>query len=210
MATVEPDTEQLLDLVGQGDRVARDRLLGRHRQRLRNLIALHLDPRIAARIDPSDVVQESLVEANRRLGDYLSDRPLPFYPWLRRLALQRLTDLHRLHLRSKKRSVGREEARLPLLSDDSVQQLARQLVARGSSPSAGLQRQDLRERLRIALARLAERDREVLILRHLEQLSVKEIAAVLGISEGAVKVRHVRALERLRQVLDEDTGEGPS
>ncbi len=210
MATVEPDTEQLLDLVGQGDRVARDRLLGRHRQRLRNLIALHLDPRIAARIDPSDVVQESLVEANRRLGDYLRDRPLPFYPWLRRLALQRLTDLHRLHLRSKKRSVGREEARLPLLSDDSVQQLARQLVARGSSPSAGLQRQDLRERLRIALARLAERDREVLILRHLEQLSVKEIAAVLGISEGAVKVRHVRALERLRQVLDEDTGEGPS
>src|SRR5262245_2018120 len=138
MATAEPDTEQLLDLVGQGDRTARDRLLGRHRQRLRNLIALHLDPRIAARVDPSDVVQESLVEADRRLADYLHDRPLPFYPWLRRLALQRLTDLYRLHVRSLKRSVRREEARLPLLSDDSVQQLASRLMARGSSPSASL------------------------------------------------------------------------
>jgi RNA polymerase sigma-70 factor (ECF subfamily) len=207
MATAEPDTEQLLDLVGQGDRAARDRLLGRHRQRLRNLIALHLDPRIAARVDPSDVVQESLVEADRRLGDYLRNRPLPFYPWLRRLALQRLTDLYRLHVRSMKRSVRREEARLPLLSDDSVQQLASRLMARGSSPSAGLQRHDLQERLRNALSRLAERDREVLILRHLEQLSVKEIAAVLGITEGAVKVRHVRALERLRQTLDEDDQE---
>src|SRR5262245_29181201 len=110
MATAEPDTELLLDLVGQGDRAARDRLLGRHRQRLRNLIALHLDPRVAARIDPSDVVQESLAEADRRLADFLRGRPLPFYPWLRRLALQRLTDLHRLHLRSKKRTVRREEA----------------------------------------------------------------------------------------------------
>jgi RNA polymerase sigma-70 factor (ECF subfamily) len=203
MATAEPDTEQLLDLVGQGDRAARDRLLGRHRQRLRNLIALHLDPRIAARVDPSDVVQESLVEADRRLADYLRNRPLPFYPWLRRLALQRLTDLYRLHVRSMKRSVRREEARLPLLSDDSVQQLASRLMARGSSPSASLHRRDLQERLRTVLSRLVERDREVLILRHLEQLSVKEIAAVLGITEGAVKVRHVRALERLRQALDE-------
>jgi RNA polymerase sigma-70 factor (ECF subfamily) len=207
MATAEPDTEQLLDRIGQGDRTARDRLLGRHRQRLRNLIALHLDPRVAARIDPSDVVQESLADADRRLADYLRIRPLPFYPWLRRLALQRLTDLHRLHLRSKKRSVRREEARLPLLSDDSIQQLAGRLMARGSSPSAGLQHRDLQELLRAALFRLAERDREVLILRHLEQLSVKEIAAVLGITEGAVKVRHVRALERLRQVLDEDEEE---
>jgi RNA polymerase sigma-70 factor (ECF subfamily) len=206
MTTAEPDTEQLLDRVGRGDRAARDRLLGRHRQRLRNLIALHLDPRIAARIDPSDVVQESLAEADRRLADYLGSRPLPFYPWLRRLALQRLTDLHRLHLRSQERSVRREEARLPLLSDDSVQRLAGRLVARGSNPSAGLHRRDLRERLRAALSRLAERDREVLILRHLEQLSVKEIASVLGITEGAVKVRHVRALERLRLALDEDAG----
>jgi RNA polymerase sigma-70 factor (ECF subfamily) len=151
------------------------------------------------------VVQESLAEADRRLPDYLRDRPMPFYPWLRALALQRLADLHRRHVRSLKRSVRREEARLPFLTDDSVQDLARRVTGRGSSPSAGMQRREAQERMRAALARLPERDREVLLLRHLEQLSVREMAAVLGSSEGAVKVRHVRALERLRRAL----GEGP-
>lgn len=206
----EPDTEHLLALVAQGDREARNRLLDRHRRRLRGLIDLRLDPRLAARIDPSDVVQESLAEADRRLPDYLRDRPLPFYPWLRALALQRLTDQHRRHVRSLKRSVRREEARLPLLTDDSVQDLARRVTGRGSSPSAGLQRREDQERIRAALAELSEGDREVLLLRHLEQLSVREMAAVLGVSEGAVKVRHVRALERLRRALGENTsGEQP-
>jgi RNA polymerase sigma-70 factor (ECF subfamily) len=201
-----PDTEQLLALVEQGDRDARNRLLDRHRGRLRELVNLRIDPRLAARVDPSDVVQESLAEADRRLPDYLRTRPLPFYPWLRGLALQRLTDLHRRHVRSLKRSVRREEARFPLLSDDSVQDLARRVSGRGSSPSAGLQRREAQQGMRAALEALPERDREVLVLRHLEQLSVREIAAVLGISEGAVKVRHLRALERLRRAL----GEGPS
>ncbi len=200
----EPDTDQLLDLVGRGDPSARGRLLDRHRGRLRQLVALRLDPRLAARVDPSDVVQESLAEADRRLADFARVRPLPFYPWLRQLALQRLTELHREHIRSHKRSVRREEARLPLLPDESVQGLARRLAAGGSSPSARLRRRDLQARMRAALERLGERDREVLLLRHMEQLSVREIAAVLGISEGAVKVRHVRALERLRHTLDEE------
>jgi RNA polymerase sigma-70 factor, ECF subfamily len=203
----EPDTEHLLALVAEGDRDARNRLLDRHRRRLRDLIALRLDPRLAARVAPSDVVQDSLVEADRRLSDYLRDRPMPFYPWLRALALQRLTDLHRRHVRSQKRSVRREEARLPLLTDDSMQDLARRVMGHGSSPSAGLQRRETQERIRAALAALPERDREVLLLRHLEQLSVREMAAVLGVSEGAVKVRHVRALERLRRALGEGTAE---
>jgi RNA polymerase sigma-70 factor (ECF subfamily) len=200
----EPDTDQLLDLVGRGDPSARGRLLDRHRGRLRQLVALRLDPRLAARVDPSDVVQESLAEADRRLADFARARPLPFYPWLRQLALERLTELHRQHIRAHKRSVRREEARLPLLPDESVQGLARRLAAGGSSPSARLQRRDLQERMRSALGRLGERDRELLLLRHVEQLSVREMAAVLGISEGAVKVRHVRALERLRQTLDQE------
>jgi RNA polymerase sigma-70 factor (ECF subfamily) len=202
-----PDTEQLLDLVAQGDRDARNRLLDRHRERLHDLVNLRLDPRLAARVDPSDVVQDSLAEAHRRLGDYLHSRPLPFYPWLRGLALQQLADLHRRHIRSLKRSIRREEARLPLLTDDSVQDLARRVMGRGSSPSAGPVRRETQERMRAALAALGERDREVLVLRHLEQLSVREIAAVLGVSEGAVKVRHVRALERLRKELDDGTSE---
>jgi RNA polymerase sigma-70 factor (ECF subfamily) len=204
MTTAEPDTEQLLDRAAAGDAGARGRLLERHRQRLRELVALRLDRRLAARADPSDVVQESLAEADRRLGDYLAQRAVPFYVWLRRLALERLVDLHRLHLRSQKRSVRREEVRVSHLPDDSLLQLAARLVAPGSSPDARLQREDVGKLVRVALEGLPERDREVLAMRHLEQLSVAEIAAVLGISEGAVKVRHVRALERLRKKLGEE------
>jgi RNA polymerase sigma-70 factor (ECF subfamily) len=208
MAEAKPDTEQLLDLASHGDRAARDSLLDRHRRQLRNLIALRIDPRLAARVDPSDVVQESLAEASQRLSDYLQARPLPFYPWLRQIALERLIDLRRRHVRSQKRSVRREEIRLPVLPDDSVQGLAR-LASLDSSPSRALHRRDVQQQMRSALQRLAERDREVLLLRHFEQLPVKQIAAILGISEGAVKVRHARALERLRQELDYDI-EGPS
>ncbi len=201
MRTPEPDTEQLLDLAGQGDRTARNQLLDRYRQRLRALIVLRIDPQLAARIDPSDVVQESLAEADGKLSDYLRTRPLPFYVWLRARALERLADLHRLHVRAQKRSVRREEVRLAYLPDESLVQLAGRLAAGGSTPSTHLQREEERQRLRTALERLAERDREVLVLRHLEQLSTREIAAVLGVTEGTVKVRHLRALQRLRGLL---------
>jgi RNA polymerase sigma-70 factor (ECF subfamily) len=204
MAPAEPDTEDLLRLVGEGDRTARNRLLLRHQARLRSLVALRMDRRLAARLDPSDVVQESLAEADRRLEDYLRRRPMPFYPWLRQLALERLVDEHRRHVRSQKRSVHREEARLSFLPDESAQELADRLVDRGSNPSARLRRESERDRVRAALTLLGENDRELLALRHLEQLSVREIAAVLGISEGAVKVRHVRALKRLRDLLAGD------
>jgi RNA polymerase sigma-70 factor, ECF subfamily len=203
---VEPDTEQLLEMVRRDDPGARDRLLARHRGRLLALIALRMDPRLRTRLDPSDVVQESLAEADRRLAAYLADQRLPFYPWLRGLALERLGQLHRRHVRSQKRSVAREEHSLSALPDDSVRELAARLAGRGSSPSARMKHEDLKRRLREVLDQMGEHDREVIVLRHLEQLSVRDIAAVLGISEGAVKVRHVRALERLRKLL-EDEGE---
>src|SRR4051794_21065968 len=94
-----PDTDQLLDEASRGDGAARGRLLERHRPRLRRMVALRLDRRLAARLDPSDVVQEALVEAAARLDEYLRDRPIPFYPWLRRLAWVRMTDAFRGHLR---------------------------------------------------------------------------------------------------------------
>src|SRR5689334_9707326 len=90
----DDDTELLLRRAGTGDRLARDRLLDRHRDRLRQVIAYRLDRRLAARVDPSDVVQEALADAARRLPAYLRERPLPFYPWLRQLALERLIELH--------------------------------------------------------------------------------------------------------------------
>src|SRR5262249_35493669 len=125
MQTREPDTEQLLEAFQRGDASARGRLLDRHRTRLRQMVTLRLDRRLAARVDPSDVVQEALAEADRRLSDYARERPLPFYPWLRAIAWERLAKLHRRHLHAQRRSVGREEIALP---EDSALELAGRLA----------------------------------------------------------------------------------
>lgn len=202
MSTAKPDTDDLLGKASAGDMAARGELLARHRQRLRHMIACRLDRRLAARIDPSDVVQEVLAEADGKLDRYLRERPLPFYPWLRELACERLRTLHRRHVQAAKRSVRREEPDLLARPDESLANLAQRLASSGTSPSKQLLRQEQRLRVQNALAQLPERDREVLVLRHLEQLSVAETAAVLAISQGAVKTRHVRALERLRRLLE--------
>lgn len=207
MPTQDLDTEQLLARAGRGDAAARQQLLSRHRDRLRQMIALRMDRRLAARIDPSDVVQEVLAEAHQHLSDFIRRRPLPFYPWLRQLAWDRLVELHRRHVRARKRSVTREEAWPQAVPDESALALAERLVADRTSPSGRLMREELRDRVQAALARLGDRDREVLVLRHLEHLSTREMAAVLQISEGAVKVRHLRALDRLRGLLGPDLGE---
>jgi RNA polymerase sigma-70 factor, ECF subfamily len=203
-----PDTDELLNRTAQGDGAARDELLVRHRQRLRQAVAYRLDRRLAARVNPSDVVQEVLAEASRRLPEYLRERPLPFYPWLRQMALERLVALHRRHVQAQRRSVRREEAGLPALPDESAEELAGRLAASASSPSQRLVRREARERVRAALSRLPPADREVLELRHLEQLSVAETAAVLGVSPGAAKTRHLRALQRLRGLLEGPSAEG--
>jgi RNA polymerase sigma-70 factor (ECF subfamily) len=210
MVSSSPDTDRLLDLAQSGAADARQQLLARHQQRLRKMVGLHLDRRVAARVDPSDVVQETLAEADRKLADYLRDRPLPFYPWLRQIARERLVKLHRRHLSAKKRSARREEPGVLELPEESVFELASRLVAPGSAPSKHLLREELRQRVQKALAELRHTDREVLVLRYLEQLSTRETAAVLGISEGAVKVRHLRALDRLRKHLGDDLGDDAS
>jgi RNA polymerase sigma-70 factor (ECF subfamily) len=199
--TSEADTDLLLDRVRLGDAGARRRLLNRHRSRLRRAIARRLDRRLAARVDPSDVVQEALAEADRRLDDYAARRPLPFYPWLRQLADERLAALYRRHVTARRRTVEREEAVPTPLSNESAAALADRLVDRGSRPGSRLIRAELRQRVQDALAELPPRDREVLVLRHLEQRPTAEVADRLGISVGAVRVRVVRALARLRESL---------
>jgi RNA polymerase sigma-70 factor (ECF subfamily) len=202
----EPDTEQLLDAAARGDDLARGQLLERHRPRLRRMIAVRLDRRLAARVDPSDVVQETLAEAAAKLNDYLCQRPLAFYPWLRRLAQEQLARVGRRHLRAGRRSVTREEpAGLP---DESVLELAERLLDAGSGPSTRLRRVERQALVRQALDRLPEGDREVLVLRYLEQLSTAEAAAVLEVGESAVKMRLLRALQRLRDLLNQSEG-GP-
>jgi RNA polymerase sigma-70 factor (ECF subfamily) len=198
MTSAGPDTDLLLDRAAHGDDSARQQLLGHHRRRLRRMIAVRMDRRLAARIDPSDVVQEALADADRKLDGYLRVRPLPFYPWLRQLAWERLAKAHRRHTAGK-RDVARElPAELP---EESALELAERLACSGTGPEQRLLRRELRDRVRAALDRLTPADRELLVLRHAEQLSTKETASVLNITEAAVKSRHLRALERLRSAL---------
>ena len=205
-----PDTDFLVERARRGDASARQELLARHRDRLRRMVGVHLDRRLAARVDPSDVVQEALAEAANRLSDYLRERPIPFHPWLRQLAWDRLLELQRRHVGAARRSVAREEPGVLNLPDESAVQLANCLMDLRSGPGERLLREELRSRVRAALDRLPANDREVLVLRYLEQLRHNDIAAVLGLTVGAVKVRHVRALGRLRDLLRQEFGESQS
>jgi RNA polymerase sigma-70 factor, ECF subfamily len=206
--TTDPDqTDRLLAKAGRGDPVARQQILQAHRDRLRRMVALRLDRRLALRIDASDVVQEALAEAERELDGYLRRPEMPFYPWLRRFAWDRLLKLRRFHVGAQRRSVEREAwGGLPL-PDESARDLVARIAGNGTSPSRHLIREELRATVRRALDAMAEADREVLVLRYLEQLPFDEIAAVLGVGIGAVKMRHLRALTRLRGLLGEEYGE---
>jgi RNA polymerase sigma-70 factor (ECF subfamily) len=200
MVETPSDTYELVDRAALGEEAARQQLLARHRDRLRRMVTARLDRRLSARVDPSDVVQEAMAEAAIHLDAYLRERPLPFYPWLRHFACDRLMKLHRHHIKSQKRSVTREEGWS--MPDESAQQLANRLLARSANPVSRLIREELRDRVRAALEKMAEQEREVLVMRNLEHLTIAEIAAILDISEGAVKVRHLRALRRLKALLE--------
>ncbi|MEX2137726.1 MAG: sigma-70 family RNA polymerase sigma factor [Pirellulales bacterium] len=194
-------SEPLIRRAAGGDSEALNELLQLNRKRLRHMVAIQLDSRLQARIDPSDIVQEAMVEASRRFPDYLTSRPLPFYPWLRQLAMDRIRKVHRNHLGRERRDVRREVPLQPLLPDESVEQLAAQFVQRTSSPSHRLVRRELRAKVREALARLNDDDREVLVLRYLEHLSGAEAAAALGISEAAQRMRQLRALQKFQKLM---------
>ena len=203
MAENGAETDALLEQASRGDDQARQRLLERHRSRLKRMVAVRMDGRLAARLDPSDVVQEALVDAARDLPEYLRSQSMAFYPWLRQLAWDRLVRLHRHHIHTRRRSVDREaSAHLPL-PERSALRPGQTAGLVEHKPERALIRDELRQRVRSTLDRMAPRDREVLVLRYLEMLTNPEIADVLGIAEGAVKVRHFRALERFRGLLDD-------
>jgi RNA polymerase sigma-70 factor, ECF subfamily len=196
------DTAALLSRAARGDHQARNLLLDRHRNRLRRMIAVRMDHRMHKRVDPSDIVQDTLVLANRRLDDYIREQPIPFYPWLRQLAWDQVVALQRKHLYAGRRSRRREEDLVPALSDESVAELATCVLDSTADPLHRLVQAELQGRVRQAIDRLPSAYREVLVLRHLEQLSTAETAEILGIGQSAVKMRHLRALERLKGLLD--------
>jgi RNA polymerase sigma-70 factor (ECF subfamily) len=173
-------------------------LFGRHRECLRRGIALRLDRRLAPRVDVSDVLQETYLAATRRLAEYLARPQMPFRLWLHWLARERVLALHRQHLGAGRRALGREVRPLPV---DSSAQLVSGLVGPGPSPSQALAAVELAEQLRLALQKLDEKERDLLLWRHSEQLTNREIAQLLHISEAAANKRYVRALQRLRGLL---------
>src|SRR4051794_6052216 len=186
-------------------------LFNSHRNRLRLMVHLRLDRRLKGRVDASDVLQEAYVEALERFPDFLQDQPMPFFLWLRFITEQRLQIVHRRHLGTKARDAGRDVSlghqAFPLVSSES---LAAQLVGKHSSPSQAAMRAEMQARLHAALETMNPIDREILALRHFEQLTNSETAQVLGLREDAASQRYGRALVRLKDMLLSIPGFGES
>jgi RNA polymerase sigma-70 factor (ECF subfamily) len=201
------DTDRWLRRATHGDPERFGALLEEYRPRLRRMVALRLDPRLHGRIDPSDVIQEAFLEASTRLAEYLRKPTMPLFLWLRFLAGQKLVTLHRHHLGRQMRDAGREVSlsRGPLPGTTSAT-LAAELLGREARPSEAAIRAELQLRLQEALDSLDPADREVLALRHFEQLTLGETAQVLGITESGACRRHLRALKRLKEILSASPG----
>ena len=203
----EAETRVLLENVEHDERGAADALWARHREGLRRAISHRLDPALARRVDASDVVQDVLIKANQRLPDYLKNPALPFHLWLRQIARDHVIDQHRKHRVAARRSLDRERPLAhPGFGECSSLDLAARLRDPAPTPAAEALRHELRRRFENALLRMDDDDREVIVLRHFEQLSNNEVAKILGMSEPAAGMRHLRALRKLRVIL----GESPS
>lgn len=196
-------------LLSERDKALAD-LFTQYRERLRRMVEMRLDQRAAGRVDPSDVLQETFLDASRQLESYLANPVLPPFLWLRFLTGQRLMTTHRHHLgaqmRDAKLEVPLEGAERPLVHSES---LSRHLAGRLTTPSRAVARLELQARLQAVLDRMEPLDREILALRHFEELSNNEVAQELGISKAAASNRYMRALMRLGKLLSDVSGFEP-
>ena len=196
------NTQELLAQAKKGDADAVDQLLAKHREPIRRMIDLRLDPAIVQRLDASDVVQEVLIEASRRLKEYLKAPPMPFHLWLRHIAKDHLIDAHRRHHQAQKRGVNREQPiHRPAYGDHSSLELAGQLLDQDLTPASAAIQAEMQRRLHEAIGQLDDDDREVILMRHYETLANQEVAAALGLTEAAASMRYLRAVRKLRDLL---------
>lgn len=201
-------TDELLADAKRGDTDAVDQLLDRHRKALRRMIEMRLDQRVTRRVDVSDVLQDVLIEASRRLQSYLDHPPMAFHLWIRQIARDRIIDAHRRHAVSAKRSVEREMSlTAPAKLDQSSVELAGQLRDGDLTPAAAATQREIALQLEQAIHQLRDQDREIILMRHYEQLSNLEVAQALGLTEPATSMRYLRALRRLRELLNEQNSE---
>src|SRR5262245_30692421 len=202
MGNNSADTGRLLTLARAGNQAALNELVELHRARLRRMVELRLDRRLQARIDASDVIQDAYVDVVGRLDEYLRDPRYPWFLWLRLIVGERLLKLHRQHLGTQMRDAGLEvsiyRGALPAASSAA---LAAQLLGKHTSPTQAAVRAERMMRLQEALNTLDPMDREVLSLRHFEEMTLAETALSLGIEEPAAAKRYIRALKRLKTIL---------
>jgi RNA polymerase sigma-70 factor (ECF subfamily) len=198
MTDEPPEVETWLRGLHRGQPQALASLFDYYRDRLRQMVRLHMDPRVAARVDPSDVLQEAYMDASRQIETYLREPKVAFYVWLRGLAWERLLNLRRTHVGSQRRAVGRE---LPLPEESSARLVQQLLAASDSTPSEHLLKDELQRRVRTSLEALGPSDREVILMRHFEFMSNLEVAQALGLSASGAAMRYGRAIFRLKEIL---------
>ena len=204
-------TEQLLAEAKAGDNDAVNQLMDRHRDSLRRMIQLRLDHKIQRRVDVSDVVQDVLIDAHRRLNDYISNPCMSFHLWLRQIAKDRIIDAHRRHRESGKRSVDREQAMTaPGNEEHSTRELAAQLCDPEITPAAAAVQHEMTQMVEQAITKLDEQDYEIIVMRHYEQLSNQEVAQTLELTEPASSMRYLRAMRKLRALLGNADSSAPS
>jgi RNA polymerase sigma-70 factor (ECF subfamily) len=195
-------TQELLDQARGGDAAAINSLLERHREALRRMIDLRMDRALVRRVDASDIVQDVMLEANRRLQEYLASPTMPFQLWLRHMARDRLIDAHRRHRVAGRRSLDREQ---PLVAradlDRSTLELAAQLCDQELTPAAAATWHELQRRFQQAVEELDDQDREIVLMRHFEELSNQQVAELLELSPAAASMRYMRAMRRLRGLM---------
>ena len=198
-------TLELLNEVREGDGQAENRLIDRHREAIRRLVQMRLDRAVSQRVDASDVVQDVMFEASRRLEEFISNPTMPFHLWLRQLAKDRIIDMHRRHRAAKRRSVDREQRITSLGGDErSAADLAMLLKDAELTPAAATVRKEMEQRFLEALNAIGDDDREIILMRHFEHLGNGEVAEALGLTPPAAGMRYLRAIRRLRQALGTD------
>lgn len=194
-------TERLLEEARQGDPQAVNRLLERYRAALHRMVKMRLDHGIRHRLDASDVVQDVLFEANRRLREYLDNPQIAFHLWLRQIAKGRIIDAYRRHRVSAKRSVDREQPLAAGLDDRSSLQLVTAVTDPQRTPASAAVQREMARRVERAIALLSDQDCEIILMRHYEHLSNQEVAQSLDLTEPAASMRYLRAIRRLRNLL---------
>lgn len=197
-------TQELLTAARGGDDSAVNELLENHRNSVRRLVQVRLDRKVQRRVDVSDVVQEVMAEASKRLQKYLENPEMAFHLWLRQIAWDHIIDTYRRHRVSAKRNMDREQSMTVAGPDRSAVELAVQLCDPGMTPAAAAAQREIARRVEGSIERLDPQDREVILMRHYEHLTNLEIATALGLNPPAASMRYLRAVRRLRQLLEEE------